>query len=56
VQHGYNGFVCEPEPAALARTLRALMEDRTLAERMGAAASQTNMKLNWVDAVRQLTA
>jgi glycosyltransferase involved in cell wall biosynthesis len=56
VQHGYNGFVCEPEPAALARTLRTLMEDRTLAARMGADASQTHLKLNWVDAVRQLTA
>ena len=56
VQHGYNGFACEPEPAALARTLRALMDDRPLAERMGAAAADTGAKLNWTDAVRQLTA
>ena len=56
VQHGHNGFVCEPEPAALARTLRALMEDRSLAVRLGTAASETGRKLNWPDAVRQLTA
>jgi glycosyltransferase involved in cell wall biosynthesis len=56
VQHGFNGFVCEPQPAALARTLRALMEDRRLAEQMGIAASQTGSKLNWPDAVGQLTA
>lgn len=56
VQHGFNGFVCEPDPGGLARTLRALMEDRNLAERMGSAAYETGLKLNWPDAVRQLTA
>ena len=56
VQHGYNGFVCDPEPAALARTLRAVTEDRELATRMGTAAYETGLKLNWPDAVRQLTA
>ena len=56
VQHGFNGFVCEPQPAALARTLRALTEDRRLAEQMGIAAGQTGSKLNWPDAVGQLTA
>jgi glycosyltransferase involved in cell wall biosynthesis len=56
VQHGYNGFVCDPEPAALARTLRAVTEDREPAARMGTAAYETGLKLNWPDAVRQLTA
>jgi glycosyltransferase involved in cell wall biosynthesis len=56
VQHGFNGFVTEPDPGAMARTLRALMEDRSLAERMGNAAYETGLKLNWPDAVRQLTA
>jgi glycosyltransferase involved in cell wall biosynthesis len=56
VQHGHNGFVCEPSPVALARVLKSLMDDRAMADRMGAAAFQTQLKLNWPDAVRQLTA
>lgn len=51
-----NGFVCEPTPEALAGALRRLMDDRALAERMGAAAFDTGAQLNWPDAVRQLTA
>ena len=56
VQHGFNGFVTEPDPHVLARMLRTLMDDRPLAERMGTAAYETALKLNWPDAVRQLTA
>jgi glycosyltransferase involved in cell wall biosynthesis len=56
VQDGVNGFVCEPNPASLARTLRHLIDDRPAAERMGSAAFASGAELNWPDAVRQLTA
>jgi glycosyltransferase involved in cell wall biosynthesis len=56
VEHGVQGLVCEPTASALAVALEAMMEDRTRAERMGAAARQAGARLNWADAVRQLTA
>jgi len=56
VQDGVHGFVVEPTPPALARALRQLTDDRSLAERMGAAAHDAGAKLNWADTVRQLTA
>jgi glycosyltransferase involved in cell wall biosynthesis len=56
VRDGANGLVVSPDPAALAGGLRRLSEDRALAEQMGAKAFETGSALNWVDAVRQLTA
>jgi glycosyltransferase involved in cell wall biosynthesis len=56
VRDGVNGFVCDPTPAALAMALRKLMDDRALAERMGAAAADTAARMTWSDAVSQLTA
>lgn len=56
VADGVHGFVCDPTPAALAASLRALIDDRVLAERMGSAAFEAGAALNWPDAVRQLTA
>lgn len=56
VEHGVNGFVCDPTPEALASALRALMDDPPLAERMGQAAAAVAARLTWPDAVRQLTA
>lgn len=56
VQDGTNGFVCQPTPASLAVALRSLAGDASLAERMGAAALDAGRRLNWPDAVRQLTA
>jgi glycosyltransferase involved in cell wall biosynthesis len=56
VEDGVNGFICAPEPAALARALRQLIDDRSLAERLGAAAHATGEKLNWPDTIRALTA
>ena len=56
VQDGVNGFVCDPTPESLARALAKVSEDRTLAERMGAAALTAGAQLNWPDTVRQLTA
>lgn len=56
VEDGVNGFVCEPSAASLAAALRSLAEDAGRAERMGAAALESGRRLNWADAVRQLTA
>ena len=56
VQDGVNGLVCDPAPESLARALAKVSEDRTLAERMGAAALTAGARLNWPDTVRQLTA
>ena len=56
VHDGVEGFVCDPTPASLAGALRRLVDDRALAERMGAAAFAAGQRLNWQDAVRQLTA
>ncbi|MEO8078201.1 MAG: glycosyltransferase, partial [Acidobacteriota bacterium] len=55
VEDGVNGFVCEPDPPALARALRRTMDDSALAEQMGQAARLAGERLNWDDAVRQLT-
>jgi glycosyltransferase involved in cell wall biosynthesis len=56
VAHGVSGFVSEPTPQALAAALRQLMDDPSLAVRMGEAAFVAGAKLNWHDTVRQLTA
>jgi glycosyltransferase involved in cell wall biosynthesis len=55
VQDGVNGMVCEPSPASLASALRRMMDDRSLAERLGAAAFTSAQQLNWPDTVRALT-
>ncbi len=54
VQDGVNGFVCEPTPVALARALRALMEDERLAARMGQAGHRFVSGLSWAAAVGTL--
>jgi glycosyltransferase involved in cell wall biosynthesis len=54
VQDGVNGFVCEPDPAALGRAMRQLADDTPLAERLGAAAFETGARLTWPETVRQL--
>jgi glycosyltransferase involved in cell wall biosynthesis len=56
VTSGVNGFVCEPTAESVAHALREVVDDRGLAERMGAAAHDRGEDLNWADAVRQLTA
>lgn len=56
VQDKVQGFVCDPTAPALAIAMQALMEDRSLAEKMGAEALKAGARLNWADAVAQLTA
>jgi glycosyltransferase involved in cell wall biosynthesis len=55
VEDRVTGFVCDPTPQSLAMALAQVMDDRGLAERMGEAARTAGAKLNWADAVRQLT-
>jgi glycosyltransferase involved in cell wall biosynthesis len=56
VEDGVNGVVCQPTPEALAAALRRVMDDRSVAERMGRAARTSVEQLNWSQAARQLTA
>ena len=56
VTDGRSGFICDPNPASVAAALRQLMDDRDLAEEMGATAFHAGEKLNWPDTVHQLTA
>ncbi len=56
VEHGATGFICDPTSRSLSTTLRRLMDDPALAERMGTAALAAGAKLNWSDTVRRLTA
>ena len=55
VEDGVSGFICDPTPQSLAATLRRVMDDKPLAERMGAAAFAAGSKLNWEATVRLLT-
>ena len=54
VTDGTTGFVCDPTPDALARALRRLADDRSLAERMGQQAFEAGARLRWPDTARQL--
>lgn len=51
---GVNGFVTDAAPEALARAMRALTDDRALAERMGEAGAVVAARLSWQDAVDRL--
>ena len=55
VEDRVQGLVCDPTAPSLAIAIQALMEDRSLAEKMGAEALKACARLNWPDAVRQLT-
>ncbi len=54
VADGVNGFVCDPSPEALARTLAPLADDKALAQRLGQHAFDTGARITWADTVRQL--
>ena len=55
VADGTSGFVTEPTPDGLARALRVLSDDPSIAERMGGAAFESGTRLNWPDTVSTLT-
>ena len=52
VEHGVNGFVCDPTPEALALRFRELMDDAALAERLGQNAYARGSQLTWPDTVK----
>jgi len=54
VRNGESGFVTAPSPEAIATAMRALIEDRTLAQRMGEAGYAMASKMTWHDAVQEL--
>ena len=54
VRDGENGFVTEPTPEAIAVAMRALVDDRNLAARMGEAGAAMANAMTWSAAVRQL--
>ena len=56
VEDGVNGVICDPTAQGLASAMRRIMDDPSAAERIGAAAHASSAKLNWRDAVAQLTA
>jgi len=56
VESGVNGLVCEPTPEALGGALASLRDDRSVAERMGAAALESAARSSWAQAVSALTA
>lgn len=57
VRNGENGFVTEPEPAALADVMDELWLDRRLAPRLGRASEErlTTLGLDWSHVVESLT-
>jgi glycosyltransferase involved in cell wall biosynthesis len=54
VRDGYNGFVTDPTPESLARQMRTIMDERTLAVRLGEAGATDVAKMTWPDAVSRL--
>jgi glycosyltransferase involved in cell wall biosynthesis len=56
VQDQQTGYVCPPEPQALAQALDRLWDDRALAQRLGAAGRDryASLQLSWPQVIRQL--
>jgi glycosyltransferase involved in cell wall biosynthesis len=55
VEHSVNGFVTAPTPEDVAEALARLLEDRSLAEKMGTAARSSAARLSWPATVEALT-
>jgi len=56
VVDGTNGFVCEPEPAAIAGAINQLARDRRRAASMGDAGQAAAVKVTWEGVIERLTA
>jgi glycosyltransferase involved in cell wall biosynthesis len=54
VEAGVNGFICESTPGAIARAMRTLADDPSLAERLGVAALAAGSRLTWPETVARL--
>jgi glycosyltransferase involved in cell wall biosynthesis len=54
VVDGENGFVCDPEPAAVGAAVARLAGDRALAARLGAAGLARARQITWDGVVERL--
>lgn len=54
VENSWTGLVCKAEIEDFGIALQTLMDDKNLAEKMGAAALEENKKHNWKDAIDKL--
>ena len=54
VRDGQNGFVTKPTTIALAQAMRAVMDDRLLAMRLGEAGAAVAARMTWQNAVARL--
>jgi glycosyltransferase involved in cell wall biosynthesis len=54
VRNGENGYSTAPTPEALARAMRAVMDDRNGAIRLGEAGKADATRMTWSDAVQKL--
>jgi glycosyltransferase involved in cell wall biosynthesis len=54
VRDGVNGFVCEPDAAALAAAVNRIAADRSLAERLGRAGQAVARAITWDGVIEQL--
>jgi glycosyltransferase involved in cell wall biosynthesis len=54
VKDGVSGFVKDASSEAIAAAMRAVMDDRNLAQRMGEAGHAMASKMTWHDAVQEL--
>lgn len=54
VEAGVNGLICEPRPERVAVAIARVMDDRSMAERLGAAAFETSAAMTWPAAVGTL--
>jgi glycosyltransferase involved in cell wall biosynthesis len=54
VRNDTNGFLCAPEPRAIAIALARLTDDAVLAERLGARAAAHAATMTWPDAISRL--
>lgn len=54
VREGQNGYVADPTSEGLARAMRAVMDDRTLAIRLGEAGASDVARLTWPGTVEKL--
>jgi len=54
VRDGENGYVTDPTPEAVAVAMRALIDDRNLAQRMGEAGHAMATQMTWSKAIQAL--
>ena len=54
VRDGENGYIVDPTPEAMARAMRSVVGDRTLAIRLGEAGARDVAGMTWSDAVSRL--